>query len=61
MTGLCCDHPRIRLHWQERPDGSKGPWWLACACGAFTGYADTHDAAWALERTLCAPVSKGVA
>lgn len=51
----CCDHPRIRLHWHTRPDGSKGPFWLTCACGAFTDYAATHDEAWALETTLCAP------
>ncbi len=54
--GLCCDHPRIRLHWHTRPDGSKGPFWLTCACGAFTDYADTHDEAWRLESALCLPV-----
>lgn len=56
MSGLCCDHPRIRLRWQTRPDGSKGPWWLSCACGALTPHAPTHDEAWRLESALSLPV-----
>ena len=48
----CCDHPRTHLHWHTRPDGSKGPWWLVCACGAFSDYAPTHDEAWLLEPWL---------
>lgn len=57
-SGLCCDHPLIRLHCQERPDASRGPYWLACRCGAFTPYAPTPDAAWALESALSVPSAR---
>lgn len=51
----CCDHPRITLRWHTRPDASRGPWWLTCACGAFTDYAPDADAAWRLESALSCP------
>lgn len=58
MHNLCCDHPRIHLRWHTRPDGSKGPFWLTCACGAFTDYAPTHDEAWRLESALVAKAAR---
>jgi hypothetical protein len=57
-SGLCCDHPRITLRWHTARNGSKGPWWLSCACGAFTDYAPNADAAWALESALSCPSAR---
>jgi hypothetical protein len=51
----CCDHPSTRLCTHARPDGSHGPFWLACSCGAFTPYAATASEAWALESALSLP------